>query len=235
MNDQELHHSLKEYVESGNYFKDAVKWYESKYLYPFSQRSFVLTLALVVLILLTGVSLYINSLFPLTLQVKYSIQANVAENKAARITRADQIREEALASVTDIMIRNYIHKRESYIFSDLKLQFTYIKNNSTRIMFRRFYNNMSIDNPSSPVLRFRKAGRREITILDTNYPERSKAQVRFASVGINENGELIENIVWLATIGYEIDKIDPNLPPGTRYNFTVTSYEAKLLQDKLKS
>ena len=234
MKDSEDTYSLKEYVESGEYFSDALKWYESKYIYPFTQRSYVAIMAVIILTVLVGISLNTYEMFPTEVQVKYSIKANVSQNKTAQIIRADHVNDQALASVIDIMIRNYIDKRESYVFSDLKSQFTYIKNNSTRIMFRRFYNNMSIDNPSSPVIRYKKSIRRGIKVLNTKYPDRSKATVKFESRAINATGETVENIVWLATIGYEIGEIDPNLPSGTRFDFTVTSYEVKLLEDKLK-
>ena len=226
--------SLKSQVDEGQYFNDAKLWYESKYVYPFTQRSFVMIITVIMLAVLAGIAMNIYDMFPTLVQVKYSIKANVSQNKSAKIIRADQINDEALASVTDIMIQNYVDKRESYLFSDLKLQFTFIKNNSTRIMFRRFYNNMSIDNPSSPVIRYKKSIKRGIRVIDTQYPDRSKAKIKFVSDARNETGQQIENIVWLATIGYEIDKIDPNLPSGTRFNFTVTSYEVKLIEDKLK-
>lgn len=234
MEDQNIHKSLKEYVESGKYFSDAKSWYNDKYIYPFNQRSYITILTAIILTVLVGISYNTYEMFPTLVQVKYSINANVSENKSAQIIRADQIDGEALASVTDIMMKNYVKVRETYLFSELKQQFTFIKNNSTRIMYRRFYNNMSIDNPSSPIIRYKKSIRRGIKILDTKYPDRSKATVKFVSAAKNETGELVENIVWLATISYEIDKIDPYLLPGTRFNFTVTNYEVKILEDKLK-
>lgn len=234
MKDKKTYNSLNEYVSSGQYFTDAKLWYETKYVYPFTQRSFMIIITTIMLVVLISITFNTYNMFPTILQVKYSISAQVSSNKSAQIIRADQIQNDALASVSDIMIRNYVTKRESYSFSDLKLQFTYVKNNSTRIMFRRFYNNMSIDNPSSPVLKYKQFAKRYVKILNATYLDKGKAQVKFLSTVKNENGELVENIVWLATIGYEIDKINPYLPSGTRFNFTVTNYEVKLLEDKLK-
>ena len=37
---------------------------------------------------------------------------------------------------------------------------------------------------------------------------------------------------WRAVVDYEIDQIDTNLPPESRFNFAVTDYQVQLLEDK---
>ena len=140
-----IYKSLQDYIKSGEYFADAKEWYKYKYIHPFSQRSFILILSAVICALFIGVVININSLFPSVIQVKYSITADTSANKSAQITRANQIENSPLASIIDVLIRNYVLKRESYNYDNLKKQFVYIKNNSTRIVFRRFYNYMNID------------------------------------------------------------------------------------------
>jgi type IV secretion system protein VirB8 len=183
-------------------------------------------------VLFLGILVNINSLFPSVIQVKYSISADSSSNKTAQILRANQIDNNSLSSIADIIIKNYVTKRESYNYDDLKKQFIFIKSNSTRIVFRRFYNFMNIDNPSSPVMLYQKYIQRIPKIISTTYLTQSKVIVKFNSRARNSAGENIENMVWQATIDYEIDKIDPNLPNGTRFNFTVTNYQLKLIEDK---
>ncbi|MDP5083628.1 MAG: VirB8/TrbF family protein [Rickettsiaceae bacterium] len=227
-----LYTSLREYIQSGDYYTDAKHWYKHKYIHPFSQRSFVLLLSVIICVLFLGVLVNINGLFPSVIQVKYSITADTSSNKTAQILRANQVNNNPLASVADIIIRNYILQREAYNYDNLKKQFVFVKNNSTRIVFRRFYNFMNIDNPSSPVMLYQKSIQRVPVIISTTYPTPSKAIIKFNSTARNSAGENIENMVWQATIDYEIDKIDPNLPNGTRFNFTVTDYQLKLIEDK---
>lgn len=166
------------------------------------------------------------------IQVKYSINATTSANKSAQIIRANQIKNDPLASITDIMTKNYVLNRERYSYDDLKKQFIFVKNNSTRIVFRRFYNFMNIDNPSSPVMKYQKHVKRSANIISTSYPTRTKAIVKFNSIVQNSAGEISEDIVWQATIDYEIDKINPKLPSGSRFNFTVTDYQLKLIKDR---
>lgn len=39
-------------------------------------------------------------------------------------------------------------------------------------------------------------------------------------------------MIWRAVVDYEIDQIDTNLPPESRFNFAVTDYQVQLLEDK---
>ena len=227
-----LYKSLQEYIQSGDYFIDARHWYKHKYIHPFSQRSFIFILSIIICVLFSGVLVNIRGLFPSVIQVKYSINADSASNKTAQIIRADQIKNDPLASVADIILKNYVSTRESYNYNNLKKQFIFVKNNSTRIVFRRFYNFMNIDNPSSPVMLYQKTIQRTANIISTKYPRPTKAIIKFNSTAQNSTGEIVENMVWQATIDYEIDKIDPNLPNGSRFHFTVTDYQLKLLEDK---
>lgn len=227
-----IYKSLQDYIKSGEYFADAKKWYRFKYIKPFSQRSFIFILSAIICALFTGVVINIQALFPSVIQVKYFINADTSSNKTAQIIRANQIANDPLASVKDILIRNYVLSRESYDYDKLKKQFVFVKNNSTRIVFRRFYNFMNIDNPSSPVMQYQKSVTKNSRISSATYPSSTKAIVNFNSIAKNSSGETVEDVVWQATIDYEIDKINPNLPSGTRFNFTVTDYQLKLLEDR---
>ena len=224
--------SLQEDIRSGKYFEDAKKWYSFKYITPLTQRSLVLIITGIACIILLGIGLNINSLFPIIKQVRYSINADTFQS-SANIIPADQISNDPLGSISDIMIRNYITHRESYDYDQLKSQFTFIQNNSTRLVFRKFYNYMNIDNPLSPVLKYQKYIRRSVTILAINYSNENQAIINFNTIAKSSSGEIIENMVWQATLSFEIDKINLNLMADSRFNFAITDYRIKLLQDKI--
>ena len=132
------------------------------------------------------------------------------------------------------MIRNYVNQREGYDYDNLKKQFIYVKNNSTRMVFRRFYNYMNINNPSSPVLLYQKDIKRSCSLISSKFLTNTKSEVKFQSIARNNTGEVFENKIWQVIIDYEIDSIKIDLPNDTRFNFTVTDYQLKLLEDKKK-
>ena len=227
-----LYKSLKTYVESGEYFIDTQNWYKYKYLHPFSHRSFLFILTATILVLFTSIIINIYNLFPIITPVRYSILTESGENKSAQIINADQIDNNPLASIADIMLRNYVIQRETYDYNNLKKQFIYIKNNSTRIVFRRFYNFMNINNASSPVLLYQKDIKRTVSIISSHFISDTKTEIKFNSIARNGNGEIVEDMNWRAVVDYEIDQIDTNLPPESRFNFAVTDYQVQLLEDK---
>lgn len=224
--------SVQEYIKSGEYFTDVRKWYEFKYLYPLSQRSLLLVCCCTLIILFSEVLLSIKMLLPIVTPVRYSIYSKDVYQTAATIIRASQIENNALKSISDLMVRNYVKHREEYDYANLKGQFTYIQNNSTRIVFRQFFNYMDIDNTLSPVMRYQKYIRRSINIIAADYPADGEAIITFASIAKSSSGEIFENMIWQAAISYEIDHIKLNLPQGSKFNFAVTSYRLKLLKNK---
>ena len=225
---------LKDHVESGQYFADAKKWYEYKYVHPFSQRSFVIILTVVICTVFLSLTTNIYKLLPIIVELKYTVNAKTTANTTAKIIRADQITNNIELSVTDIMIRNYVINNENYDYNNLKKQFINTKNNSTRLVFRRFYEHMNIDNPLSPVMVYQKNATKTTSILSTNYLNNNKVIVKFNTIAKNDSGEILANQLWQATIDFEIDKIEANLPSGKRFNFIVTDYQLKLLEDNTK-
>ena len=58
--------------------------------------------------------------------------------------------------------------------------------------------------------------------------------IKFHSIARNITGDIVEDMIWRVVVDYEIDQIDTNLPPGSRFNFAVTDYQPQLLEDKKK-
>lgn len=225
--------SVQEYIKSGEYYTDARKWYNFKYISPVIHRSFLLLFAIVFLILLSVILININSVLPIVRQIRYAISSNSFQSSAI-IHRANKKDTTPLSAIADIMVRNYLIHRESYDYDRLKNQFMFIQNNSTRIIFKQFANYMNIDNPVSPVMRYQKAYKRAIEIISVTYNRDDEAVVKFQSVAQNNLAERLEKITWQAVIGFQIDPIRQNLPVGSKFNFAVTNYKLKLLEDKSK-
>jgi len=227
--------SVQEYIKSGEYFVDARKWYNSKYIYPLTQRSCLLIVCSIFCVVLLLLVYTIYSLFPIIRQVRYSIKSDNIFQTTANILRANQTQNDPLKSIADIMVRNYVVQRESYNYDTLKQQFTFMQNNSTRVIFRKFFNFMNVDNSLSPVMRYQKSFRRSINILSATYPTEDQCILTFTSTAKSNSGEIIENIVWQVSLDFEIDRINLNLPMDSRFNFAVTNYKLKMIENKLEN
>ncbi|MDC0864653.1 VirB8/TrbF family protein [Rickettsiaceae bacterium] len=222
--------SLQSYITSGDYFVDARKWYHEKYTHPLSHRSFVFIFSTIICILFLGLAISTYSLLPLNTQMKLVINTTSSEGQNISVARASYMKGAAINSVADIMIRNYIEARESYNYNNLKDQFTFVQNNSSRIVFRKFYSFMSIDNPSSPIMIYQKSITNKVNIISIKYSGINQATIKLRSKAQRFSGELVDNNLWEILISYEIDPINPSLPTDSKFGFIVTDYQSKLLK-----
>lgn len=228
-----LQQTLGEYIKSGEYFKDARDWYNSKYLHIVTHRSVLFIAFSVILIAFAILVVHGYSLLPITKQVNYYINTKNTDQTAVNIVHANYIEDDPERSIADVMIRSYIKIRESYDYNNMKDQFTYVKNNSTRIVYRKFFSFMNTDNPASPILKFQRFTRRAINIISATYPAPGKAVVTFEATAKLTSGEVVENSTWQSALDFEMDDINLQVPAGSRFNFAVTNYNTNLIKDKL--
>ncbi|MFP3120472.1 virB8 family protein [Rickettsia sp. R2] len=226
-----LTNAIQEYIKSGEYFIDARKWYNFKYILPLSHRSLLLLICTIFTLLLTLICININILLPINKKVSYLIKDDAAKQAAVTNTKHSTLTNPYI-SIANIMLQNYVKQREEYNYDILKEQFTFIKNTSTSIVYMQFANFMNIDNPLSPVIRYQKLYRRSINILSINNINDNEAVVTFESLAKNSTDTILENMVWEARIGFIMDSISTNTSPDMPFNFTVTSYKLKLLRNK---
>ncbi len=223
---------LQDYIKSGEYFNDARAWYNFQYLYPFTQRTLLWIACSIFIVPLLALILNIKSLMPIITPVRYSLETTELIQNRANISSADQINGNPMLSIVDLMLRNYITQRESYDYDNLQPQFIYIQNTSSKLVFKNFYNYMNIDNSLSPIMRYQKSIKRAVKIIAADYAQEGKATIKFETIAKNNSGEILEQIFWQAIIAFNIDEVNPKLPHNSRFNFTITDYQLKLLENK---
>lgn len=231
--DQKVDHLdkyLKYHIDSGEYFSDSVTWYTTKYVAPLSHRSYLSILVVILSLIFLGLTLNIYNIFPIKKQVEYFIEASDRTDQSIKIIKANYFDNDVEKSIADIFLKNYVIKRESYDYNSLKKQSTFISNNSTRIIFNQFFNYINIDNPSSPIIKYQEYIKRYISILSVNQVSKNEANIKFSSRAF-ANQKLIEDQIWEVTLEYEMDKINAKVASGSRFNFIVTNYKSKLLED----
>lgn len=228
---------LKEYVRLGHYFTDARKWYNYKYLSPIAHKAWAFYTILILIIMLAALGMNIKRLLPIKQIVSYgvSIDNKMTESEEnASIIKMDD--EDAHMTpvhfISGILLKNYLISRESYNYESLTKQFIHLKNTSTRVVFKRFYDYMNIDNPDSPVLRYQKYAKRNIVVDEIKFPSDSEAIIKFTSTARDSSNKIFENLVWEAKIGFDMGNLKTKSSTGSKFDFTVTDYTLKLLGEK---
>jgi len=227
--------NLKEYIESKDYFKDARSWYNMKYMAPNTHKVWVFYGFLAVTLVFLSLLVNIQNLLPVKRKLTYavSVVSDVSEGE----TRA-QIYEMGEGEgagapyqfIATHLLKNYVIMREDFDYSKLKKQFNYVKKNSTRLIFKRFYNYMSVNNPDSPIMRYQQLAIRKININSIKFAEDGKALVKFASKAKDISGNEFEDLKWEAMIGFNMGEVGRKASTGSRFKFVVTDYKLKLLE-----
>jgi type IV secretion system protein VirB8 len=226
--------SLKQLIESGEYFEEAKRWYKTSYIHPFSQRSFLLIISVISLVVFFSILVNIYNLFPMKREVQYIINSADLTDKSVKIYKATYDERDVQLSITNILVNKYIIAREKYNYQDLKKQFTYVKNNSTRVVFQRFLSFMNIDNSESLILKYQKNVNRDVTIVASSYPDQNSAIVTIHTVAKDITGKKYEDKLWQIKLQFDIDQVDIDVASGQKFNFTVTNYETIMLKDNSK-
>jgi type IV secretion system protein VirB8 len=224
---------LKEHIESRDYFKSAREWYNYKYLLPFTHRVWLSYATMLLALMLVALSININKLLPIRQQLTYAINVSSSDGVGEANARIEDMKDGEQITSTRFIARNllgsYVMNRENFNYSNLSKQFQYMQNTSTRLVYRRFYNYMSVNNPDSPVMRYQQYAKRNITISRIDFVSDNEATVYFNSLAKDSSGELFENLNWSAKITFEMGEFGKRLPTGSPFKFTVNDYNLKLL------
>lgn len=224
---------LKEHIESRDYFKCAREWYNYKYLLPFTHRVWLAYATMLLALMLLALTININKLLPIRQQLTYAINVSADAGMGETNARIEDMRGgEKITPVRFIatnLLKSYVMNRENFSYSNLPKQFQYMQNTSTRLVYRRFYNYMSVNNPDSPVMRYQQYAKRNVTVSHIDFISDNEATAYFNSVAKDSSGEVFENLNWSAKITFEMGEFGKRLPTGSQFKFTVNDYNLKLL------
>lgn len=174
---------IKNKVEDGSYFADALDWYFFRYVNAICDRTILIVGGLIAAIVFYFLIEMINSAFPLKVEEPIFIRSydqslyfpNLLHLKPKvgeagydkNIKTVDQ-------AVLKYLISTYIKDREGYDFSeaevgDVNLKFAHIKNISSEMEYRKFQLFMSKDNQESPIHDFGLNVKKKIEIKSVKF------------------------------------------------------------------
>lgn len=250
----EYFQQVKEEVESGEYFKDSLDWYMSRYVNPLVDRTIMIVVAIIATISLYALYQIINSAFPLVEEVPVVIRdydmsryrpmiSEIRDRQDPEIRNSDE-------AVAKYLLLTYINDRESYDFRDSKVsdvnrKFNRVKNNSSYNEYNSFQEFMSRENADSPINNFGKNIYKTTEILSFKFMRDeskngyekikwlfgakipSKAEIRFATKThyINADGKkAVDTENYLARIDFTFGGLDRDAKTGI-LNFVVNQYK----------
>ncbi len=175
---KEYFDAIKDSVESGGYFKDALNWYFFRYINPFCERTIFFISFIFIAVMFYLLLNIIEGSYPLVRKVPIMFKA-VDESRyypyliklKSENNKNIQNVDEAVASY---LIKKYVMNRENHDYSNAEIEpintkFSQIRNTSSAAEYINFQNFMSKNNPASPIYDFGKDAYRKIDIESINF------------------------------------------------------------------
>jgi len=221
--------NIKELIDSGEYFSEAKLWYNYHNIFPICQQSYLMFALFFVLTIGLYLSLNIYILLPMHKKVPYAVTNNSISSPLLKIKHANEFPNDPYKSIAYILVKNYVKVRESFASKNLVNQLTYVQTNSSKLVYKNYFNYIDTTNPNSPVLRYSNEYNKVIEIQDVITTENPNNMiVNFTSKAIDEYNNVAESITWQADVLFEMDKINNN--KDGEFLFSVIDYKVEKIQ-----
>ena len=226
----DLNRSIKDYINSDQYYKDARTWYANKYIFIACIRTYIIFIMIFFITSLAILAFFYNITDPAPPKIEYKISSDDIAKYYSVIFPAGNHYEEPQIQITKYLLSNYVKKREIYNYKNIDNQINFVKNSSSPSEYLKFKWLTSIDNPLSLQMMYVDEYKKEINVQETKIISASSSESE-ALVHYNEQlrhiaSNKLETKNMIAKIKFKIDNIE-NLV-GTKakeMTFLVTSYD----------
>ena len=237
--------NLDEYIakkiEDGSYYHEARQWYMRKYIYPISERSFLIILTIILFSTFTASVINTSSLSSSDKELPLPIEVENTTDYYSVIKPLASSNEGAQDAIAKYFIIDYIRTREEYFpekmqGKDLQYQLKKIKSSSAKKVLNEYQAYMNNANPYSPIARYRNHTTRNIEITSfkfaNNDPSSGKATAGFmATTGKKDDPSVKENkTLWEATIHFRLSDVETIAYNEAPLRFLVKYYRAKIVK-----
>lgn len=215
-NDEEAKEYLKfirDSVEDGSYFKDALNWYSFRYITPICDRTILIFGAIIALVVLYCLEELVASSYNLVVEKPIYISAKDKSQYFPNLIdlrpkegeeNYDQNIQNIDEAILKYLLKTYVKERETFDFSKAEVEtvnrkFMRIKNTSSDDEYREFQLTMSKSNPDSPIHKFGKRFTKDVTFESLKFIRRK--QIGFKEQAMNY---LVEEIPTQAEVRFVV-------------------------------
>ena len=227
-------------VKSGQFFAEALDWYNQIYIYPVIQRTSLISITIICIFINVTAYYALYKFLPLIKKFQVGVvNPDETEYYAEVIKLHDPVLTEKEV-VFEYMAKFYVTSRETYSFNDLQRNLDVVKNMSSKQVYENYSKYMNINNPSSPILRYRQEASVTISnpqfIIEPGDPKKTgnriKAKVYFDR--LERSGVAAKNERWVATMVFTSGSFDYDQTKKTfpNPNFKVIDYKVAVAQQQ---
>ncbi|MBN8531336.1 MAG: hypothetical protein J0L97_05685 [Alphaproteobacteria bacterium] len=222
---------VAEMMRSGQYFPEARKWFDAKYHFVETERSWLIIIGSVAVLCIWLCVYAMQSFLPLKpVRIYPMLVENEAEYRLSidEIAKDGEIRNE---SILRFLVQDYLTVRESYDAVKLDFAQRRIRALSSDQVFQTYQQAMYAGNPESPINLYGRVIARKVQLISFVYApsgEGYKAQVRFRATLRNKQDVPVDlrPSYWVANIAFRFTdiRVDEKTNDFTPLVFQVYDY-----------
>ena len=160
-----------EKVKSGEYYKDALEWYNSRFVRPKTELVHSLIIAATCLFLFFVTLLTFLSIFPLETKEKLILSAELQGNEIVTTKSLDFDKKNPTIGIIHYTLREYVKSREEYIEERINRNFRYVTEVSDENVFDEYIQQTDLSNPNNPILLYGKQAKIEVEVARVQLPK----------------------------------------------------------------
>ncbi len=234
----QVNKNIQRYVETGDYFVDVKEWYASKYVFPYTIRSYMLVFFICLFCnwyFLDDVSNKVSEIK----RMPFPMYAYDSVNYVPVIKSLSEIKEPINISIARYMAGKYVKFRESYSYDDFdgdnrKIVDQRVQTLSSRRIFREFLDYVNPDeNPDSPIVRYKNKTKLFVEVKNVelfgqyDLPEQAIVTYDLIEKSNDSESRSTRKAEMIFTM-LDLEKKD-DITGMPKLSFTVTSYATNKL------
>lgn len=152
-------------IESGEYFQDAKKWFDTTYGAILGERSYLIIVGTVATFIIYYAYSSLTSLLPITQKMEVIMRQHESLQKFTAIHSMTESYKQTDEALLLFHLRDYVKAREEYISDNIEINFHRVMALSTQKIFEEYQKFMDPRNPESPLALYERHTGRVINTL----------------------------------------------------------------------
>ncbi|MCP5361962.1 MAG: hypothetical protein H6908_04915 [Hyphomicrobiales bacterium] len=238
----DLNRDIAEKIESGQYFSDARDWFYNKYQFLAVGRSYLIVVTIAAFMTTFIIAKIMTNFFPLVRTFPIYAKVNDATNSVVYVHKVGGDAIDPNPYLIQELLTRYVKKREEYKVETFEGNANFIRQISSLQEAVTFENEISKDNPDSPLIRYGAQVQRLIFLIPNTYrvvdgqsdpsvPRgEQKATIYFHAVERSLSGNF--QTTWKSDIYFRYQNItyDKTINDFLPLNFEVMNYTTQQVE-----
>lgn len=230
--DKEYYKQLAPRIESGEYYKEAMRWYAHIYHSPMPDRCLYMVIVMFcAFISLVNISSYMDLSDDLVPIVPFVYENQNVDKYIPRMMRLASPGEGTQLALSRFLVKDYVRAREEYdptqpyMVNDGRIRA--LSDRKTQVAYRR---QMDLNNPNSPIILYQKHTKRVIEVLEPQFIFDKSTQKAIIPFYVTLQGQVNKKkTLWTADITflYKDIIVDNKTGKVTPMEFLVTEYKVQ--------